>query len=268
MSLFHFLHFISSLWKLTFACNETTWPNKWVNAASRNTQYFTIYASHNCSEKRWEKGWNLGVWASCMAPRECPLLPPNCLNCSSQGHRYRPDKFDHQLSLFFLSENFYSGLHQAAKSLSALLLFPSSSFPPSSITSPPFPKSCALLLSAPFLSPLLLQCNPRPCLIDRVMMKVAGGGMVVPCFLLLWWRRSSSLSKLKSCLSIPSLSRSFLCYLSSCFLFPCIPLLFLNLTFSSFSFCMKPSFAKIASLSETLRYGWKLLSHLDSGKHL
>lgn len=64
--------------------------------------------------------------------------------------------------------------------------------PPSSITSPPFPKSCALLLSAPFLSPLLLQCNPRPCLIDRVMMKVAGGGMVVPCFLLLWWRRSSS----------------------------------------------------------------------------
>lgn len=139
---------------------------------------------------------------------------------------------------------------------------------PSSITSPPFPKSCALLLSAPFLSPLLLQCNPRPCLIDRVMMKVAGGGMVVPCFLLLWWRRSSSLSKLKSCLSIPSLSRSFLCYLSSCFLFPCIPLLFLNLTFSSFSFCMKPSFAKIASLSETLRYGWKLLSHLDSGKHL
>ncbi|CAK6974360.1 Hypothetical predicted protein, partial [Scomber scombrus] len=45
---------------------------------------------------------------------EYPVSPSasNCLNRdpSSQGRRYRPDQFDPRLSLYFLSENFYSGV--------------------------------------------------------------------------------------------------------------------------------------------------------------
>ena len=114
-----------------------------------------------------------------------------------------------------------------------------------SLLSSSFPPSCSssFLLFSPsrhlflphllFLNPLpsfssrlsllsLLQCNLRPCLIDGVMMKVAGGGMAVPCFLLLWWRRSDSLSKLKSCPTVVSLlSDYFGVIISFVFLFLC-----------------------------------------------
>lgn len=60
---------------------------------------------------------------------------------------------------------------------------------------------------------LLLQCKPGPCLIDGGTMKVARGGMVVPCFLLHQWRR------LKSCLCLPSAPRT-----SSLF-FPNLPVI-------------------------------------------
>lgn len=73
----------------------------------------------------------------------------------------------------------------AAKSLPALLVFPP--IPLSRLSSFSHILSFCPLLSHLLLSPLLLKCNPRPWLIDGGMMKVAGGGMVVPCFLLLWW---------------------------------------------------------------------------------
>lgn len=91
-----------------------------------------------------------------------PLPPPNGSTGSSQGQSYRPVEFDHRLSLSFLPETSILG---SAKSLTALLLV----FPPP-------------LLIRRLLSILLLWCNLQPCLIDGVMMKVAGGGMVVPCF--------------------------------------------------------------------------------------
>lgn len=107
------------------------------------------------SFKIYLKG-NVRVYCSSVS---APLQPANCPNwvCSSQGHRYRPGGFDHRLGLFFLFENFYSGLQPAAKSLPALFLI----FPPPPVLTitisafPPFPKFCPVLLSSPFLFLLL-----------------------------------------------------------------------------------------------------------------
>ena len=76
--------------------------------------------------------------------------------------------------------------------LPLLLLLPPPPPPPLtySVSPPPEPSLARHIFPSPPSFFLLLKCNPRPCLIDGGMMKVAGGGMVVPCFLLRWWRRS------------------------------------------------------------------------------
>lgn len=171
---------------------------------------------------------------------------------------------DHQLSLFSLCKNFYSGLQLAAKSLPALLLFP-----PPSITSLLFFLN-PLHVSSPFPPPsLLLQCNLRPCLIDGWMMKVAGGGMVVPCFLLLWWRRFQQTEILPLLLLFLRFfsCHTILCYfLFSSFISRSGSSLF-HIHVSKGLFRTKIDQRKSPSTSTIISRRWKLLSVFGSGFH-
>lgn len=203
-----------------------------------------------------------------MLQRKCEgllaLLPPNCLYWvrSSQGHQYRPVSLITS-SVCFLSAKTsilgYSRLLKASLLSSSFLLL---LLLPPSITSLLFILN-PLHVSSPFPPPsLLLQCNLRPCLIDGWMMKVAGGGMVVPCFLLLWWRRFQQTEILPLLLLF---LRFFSCYTILCY--------FLFSSFISRSgsssfhihvskglFRTKIDQRKSPSTSTIISRGWKLLS--------